>query len=47
MGFTPTEPYSQNFEIMGYETVNFIEGMGSIIVFLWLQVIIIIIVLLN
>ena len=33
--FSPTDPWSENFELLGYETVNFIEGMGSILVFLW------------
>lgn len=31
IGLTETEPWSQNFEFLKYETVNFIEGMGSIL----------------
>ena len=31
IGLTETEPWSQNFEFLRYETVNFIEGMGSIL----------------
>ena len=31
IGLTETEPWSQNFEFLQYETVNFIEGMGSIL----------------
>ena len=34
-GFTETEPWSEKFLYLGYETVNFIEGMGSIILFIW------------
>ena len=30
--FTPTEPWSMNFNWLGYETLNFIENMGSIMV---------------
>ena len=35
-GFTETEPWSIKFLELGYETVNFIEGMGSIILFIWI-----------
>lgn len=38
-GFTETEPWSSKFEELGYETVNFMEGMGSIILFLWIGLI--------
>ena len=31
IGLTETESWSQNFEFLRYETVNFIEGMGSIL----------------
>ena len=31
LGMTETDPWSPNFEILCYETVNFIEGMGSIL----------------
>ena len=34
-GFTETEPQSDKFELLGYETSNFIEGMGSIMLFFW------------
>ena len=30
VGFTPTEPYRVNFEWLGYESLNFLENMGSI-----------------
>ena len=30
VGFTPTDPYRVNFEWLGYESLNFLEGMGSI-----------------
>ena len=42
-GFSPTEPYTKNFEYLGYETINFIEGMGSIILFIWIGSILILI----
>ena len=35
-GFTPTGPWSERFVYLRYETVNFIEGMGSIILFIWI-----------
>ena len=38
LGFTPTEPWSQNFEFLKYETINFIEGLGSIILCMWIGV---------
>ena len=31
IGLTETEPWSTNFAWLGYESVNFIEGMGSIL----------------
>ena len=37
-GFTETDPYSENFEWVGYETHNFIECLGSIVIFLFLIV---------
>ena len=37
-GFTETEPWSDKFLYLGYETVNFIEGMGSMILFIWIGV---------
>ena len=36
MGFTPTPAFTPNFEYLGYETYNFIENMGSIILFMWI-----------
>ena len=30
LGFTPTEPWSERFVYLQYETINFIEGLGSI-----------------
>ena len=30
VGFTPTDPFRVNFEWLGYESLNFLEGMGSI-----------------
>ena len=29
MGFSPTESWSTQFEKLNYETINFLEGMGS------------------
>ena len=34
-GFSPTDPWTENFASLGYESINFIEGMGSIILFIW------------
>lgn len=28
--FSDTEPWSQNFEWLGYKTTNFLQGIGSI-----------------
>ena len=39
MGFTPTDPWSTQFEYLSYDSVNFIEGMGSILVFIWVGMI--------
>ena len=33
VGFTETNPRSERFEWLGYESVNFLEGMGSISIF--------------
>ena len=35
-GFTPTRPWSVPFADLKYETVNFLEGMGSIALFFWI-----------
>ena len=42
--FTPTEPWSDGFEKLGYETVNFMDGMGSILIFVWIGILFVIIV---
>ena len=34
--FTETDPWSTRFSTMGYKTINFIEGMGSITLFIWI-----------
>ena len=31
--FTETPAYTENFEMLGYESLNFVEGLGSIIIF--------------
>ena len=36
LGFTPTDPWSINFEYLDYQSINFIEGLGSITIFMWL-----------
>ena len=33
VGFTEMPYWSPNFDMLGYGSVNFVEGMGSIIVF--------------
>ena len=33
-GFSPSEPYSLGFELLDYETVNFFDALGSIILIL-------------
>ena len=45
LGFTPTAPWSEQFVFLEYETVNFIEGLGSIMIFFWLGAIYLIMVL--
>ena len=32
-GFSEMPNWSDNFEWLGYETINFVEGMGSILIF--------------
>ena len=39
VGFTPTDPFRVNFEWLGYETLNFLEGMGSITILILLGVV--------
>ena len=36
LGFTKTEPWSEKFNYLDYESINFIEGMGSIMIMMWL-----------
>ena len=31
IGITETEAWTENFAFLGYESVNFVEGMGSIL----------------
>ena len=38
-GFTKTDPWSWNFEYLDYGSLNFIENLGSIIVFMWIGII--------
>ena len=33
MNFTETPAYTKNFEMLGYESLNFVEGLGSILIF--------------
>ena len=33
LNFTETPAYTENFEMLGYESLNFVEGLGSIIIF--------------
>ena len=43
---TPTEPWSEQFSYLGYESLNFFENMGSIMLYLWIgaaQILIVII----
>lgn len=35
LGFTETEAWSDKFEQLGYESVNFIENQGSVQLILW------------
>ena len=43
--FTETDAYTENFATLGYESSNFVEGMGSIIIFAFIQIIMIILIL--
>ena len=36
LGFTPTDAWSVNFDYLDYQSVNFIEGLGSITIFMWI-----------
>ena len=37
--FTEMDPWTENFAELGYDSINFVEGMGSIIIFCSWQVI--------
>lgn len=37
--FTETPPWSDAFDELGYGSINFVEGMGSIIIFCFFQVV--------
>ena len=45
-GFTPTAPWSVSFEYLNYETINFVEGLGSITLCFWLGTVYICVILL-
>ncbi len=45
-GFTETDSWNIRFEWLGYETINFVEGMGSLIIFAFMGIIYAIIVFL-
>ena len=47
VGFTEVWAYSENFEWIGYESVNFLKGLGSIGVFAAIQLTVILIALLT
>ena len=35
-GFTETEPWSENFVWLDFESINFMESMGSISLWIWI-----------
>ena len=35
-GLIETEPWSEQFAYLGYDTINFFEGMGSIMLTMWI-----------
>lgn len=35
-GFTATDPWSTQFEYLAYESINFVEGLGSIALTIWI-----------
>ena len=41
VGFSPTEPWTEQFDWVGYGSVNFFENMGSIFVFAFIQIVLI------
>ena len=46
MGFTEMPPWSEQFDWLGYNSINFVDGMGSILIFAFAQIILIIVALL-
>ena len=44
VGFTPTDSYRVNYEWLGYESLNFLEGLGSISVMIVLGIIFVIVI---
>lgn len=40
--FTETDPWSERFDWVGYGSVNFFENMGSIFVFAFLEIVLIV-----
>ena len=36
-GFSETDPWSVNFGWLGYDSITFVEGMGSISLFFWIS----------
>ena len=46
LNFTETPAYTENFGMLGYESLNFVEGLGSIIIFAFIQIFFVLIVLL-
>ena len=45
--FTETDAYSESFATLGYESSNFVEGMGSIIIFAFIQIIMVLLTLIT
>ena len=43
VGFTEVGSWSVRFEWLGYESLNFIQGLGSIVIFVTLQILTILI----
>ena len=44
VGFTPTDPYRVNYEWLGYESLNFLENIGSIAIMIVLGIVFIIVI---
>ena len=45
MGFTDMPAWSERFDWLGYGSINFVDGMGSIIIFAFAQILFIILAL--